>query len=105
AAEQLLSRARTRNVMWLVGVTAFVAYLATRFGDCALPFGIWLVLRGWDLLTTLRALNLLQEAESAARFTGDYLVINVDTQVAAVEVSRRAVKRARANAIPTARVQ
>ncbi len=105
AAERVLASARTRDTLWLIAVTGSIAWLATLAGPFALMFGLWWLVRVRDLVRVLRARRWIADERATARVSGSTLIVSVEQKHATALVSRRAVRRARATAIPSARAR
>lgn len=103
--ETLLTRARNRDVLWLAFAIAIVISTASTHTTWCMLFVPWLAIRCWDVLVTLRAVSLLAGPDASACICDERLVISADTQVATAPIERRWLRRARARAIPTMKVQ
>jgi len=102
-AEELARRTRKVDGVMILVALAVLAVAWAAIGEWSCIAGVWVVIRFGDYAVAHRALAILELPRVVAELYGTNLVVRGDGKQSAVMLTRRAIRRAKQAAVPTAK--
>ena len=104
-AETLARRARSRDGIVAVLLTAAAIVAWTMYGNWVVIGSVWILLCIGDYGVATYAVSILERPNAVAELYGTNLVVRAEDHTSAILLSRRAIKRAKRDALPRALLQ